>query len=151
MRRITREHYRDFVGTLNVEIAKLEGKMLVFEHYDDKRAESGEEWDMEDYREYREAWEQQARLESVRKIMQNEVRWVEFDSKELLEVYVDSIGTSYQCLDGYSRQILPVDGGETRGVTSDEWDRLEMMRSELRWHSIAWDTFAEFCESGEIL
>lgn len=142
--RITREHYRDFIGALSKKIAEIEGNMT--EYHDERGVVDEEDW-----REYNELWKESNYLESVQKILREETRWAEFESLDALEVYVDNIDICFQSLDSYSKSVLPKDGGELVGATQAEWDRIESMRYELRWTWNAWNTFADFCEYGRIV
>lgn len=145
--RITMEHYRDFIGTLAHKRAELNTEIKAWEH----SLERGEVWD----------WEA-CELDCLRKnynyyekiqkyFLDNTDCWAEFESLEVLKEYTDQVVKAYKGLDEYSKVCLPVDGQPLVGISDEEWDRLEDMRWNLGETSIAWSSFAEFCEYGEIL
>ena len=146
MRTITMEHYRDFIGTLAHKKASLNTEIKAWDH-----AWERGEVDYCDYFEYEALTNQYAHYNKVQEFfLDNTERWVNFGSLDDLKAYVGSIHRAYKAMNEYSKAVLPVDGQDTIGVTYKEWDHLETMRNELSNKSIAWSTFAEFCEYVEV-
>lgn len=144
--RITMEHYRDFIGTLAHKRAEWHTELMALEH-----ALQRGELDECDMFEYENASQNEDFYANIQKYFLETDRWAEFDSLETLKAYVDKISKAYKALDAYSDAVLPVDVQDTVGVSDEEWNRLEDMRWNLKKAEIAWSSFAEFCEYGEIL
>ena len=144
--RITKEHYRDFIGALSHERAYWNTEIKAMEH-----ALENEEYDWVDGYEYRAAIHEFKSYTRIQAYFMETKRWSEFANLELLKMYVMVVDYQYKAIDAYSKAVLPIDGGELIGITQEEWEDLEQRRFELRNKMVAWNTFAKFCEFGRIL
>lgn len=138
---IHKEHYRDFIGTLSAKRASLDDEMNSI-HWSDG--------DDATYYEYNNIYKEFDHLTSIQNFFMDSSKWSNFDSLELLKLYVQVIENAYKNIDTYSKSVLPVDGGKLVGVTNKEWDELESYRYELRKKLAAWSLFVYFCENGNI-
>lgn len=146
MKRITKEHYRDFIGSLAHKRAEVNTEMKALEH-----AGQRGEWDFSDEWEYNALKQEFIWLTQIQEYFFDTDRWGEFASLENLKQYVEVIKCNYKGMGIYSRVVLPEDGGKTVGVTQKEWEWIESTRWHLKNKVLAWSTFAEFCEFGKIL
>lgn len=152
---IIKEHYRDFIGTLASKIAELHAEIKTWEEdiygVEDYIEDSEDyEYSAEDYEEYNMLQREFNHLTSIQKFFMETDRWAEFESLDILKLYVEVIEHNYKSMDEYSNTVLPVDGGNTIGITNEEWDFIETTRCELRKKIVAWTAFLNFCKHGQI-
>ena len=136
---IVKEHYRDFIGTINTRRAELANEIEFLIDGDECK-----------FMELQVAEEELHYLTSVQEFFMDTSRCAHFKSMELLEMYVNVIKSAYKSMDAYSKSVLPIDGGETIGVSQKEWNEIESTRYELLEKFGAWNLFAKFCKNGTI-
>ena len=136
---INKEHYRDFIGTINEERAEISAQI--------ERLDLSDPSDQFEYDTYD---RQLCYLTSIQDYFMNSDRWTNFDSLELLKLYVEVLDRNYNAMCEYTNAMLPVDGGDLVGVTYEEWDKFEAERYRISNSLKAWRLFAEFCEHGRI-
>lgn len=143
---IYKEHYRDFLGTLEVKIEDLSKEITAWE----EKFETMEEIEYGDDLEYNSVCKESRVLKRVKKYFDNANRWSDFESLKSLKAYVSTIDRTCNSMTEYSKAILPVDGGDLVGVTQSEWDALEKLRYKVSQKYQVWKYFLYFCENGTI-
>lgn len=143
--KIVKEFYRDFIGTLAHKRAELNTEIKALEHAFER--EDHDECDCYEYASLKNDFHYYTKIQTF--FMETE-RWTEFANLETLSLYAKVIEQNYNAINEYSKAILPVDGGETIGVTQEEWNEIETARYALREKMIAWLEFAAFCEHAHI-
>jgi hypothetical protein len=144
--RITKEHYRDFIGTLAHKKAEVNTEMKAFEHYFERG-----DYDSSDECEYRMLQTEWSFYDRTQKyFMDNHEAWTEFETLDSLKAFVCQMKTTLEAMEQFTITMLPEDGGELIGTTYEEWDKYEDLRYKLRNKCSAWLTFADFCEYGHI-
>lgn len=139
--KIVKEYYRDFIGVLAHKRAELNTEIKALEHA--FKREDYDECDRYEYASLKNDFHYYTKIQTF--FMETE-RWTEFANLETLSLYTQVIEQNYNAITEYSKAILPVDGGETIGVTQKEWNEIETARYTLRETMVAWLAFIEFCE-----
>lgn len=142
--KIHKEHYKDFLGTINAKIEKLNKEIKEWEtRFDNEYVENGEDWEYYDLcREFR-------FLKRVKDYFIKD-RWTEFESIDKLKEYTSVIEKTVETMKEYSCCVLPLDGDELVGITQSEWDSFEKERHKVCKQFDAWNAFYEFCKIGTI-
>lgn len=143
---IYKEHYRDFIGTLEVKLEELSHEIKAW----GDKFETMEEIEYGDDYEYNSVCKESRVLKRIKKYFDNANRWANFENLETLKAYTDTINRTHDALTAYSNAVMPVDGGDLVGITQNEWDSLEKLRYKMSQRHQAWKCFLYFCENGTI-
>lgn len=144
MPRITKEHYDLFVEAIEQQLQELAKDLKGYEDIEPWEFDGSAEMDRQDLDRFYGHYYHLKGLTA-------EVRFVEFESLEALEIYVDNLTCTLTSLSDLSKQLLPKDSEEFVGVTYEEWDKVEHAKIVVSNLATWWNEFYDFVEQGRLM
>lgn len=140
---MNKEIFRDFMGTLNVQIERGQKTLSDYESYMDTH-----DYDASDVYEWREQKKVIEHFRSIRKYFEQN-GMPQFNTLQDLENYNSELMRTYEQMSKMS-EIFCTRDGELVGISQKMWEKYESVRYQVSNAMDAYYSYYTFCSTGEL-